>query len=111
MTKEKLITLSSAKAEVEMEWQNCSGKYHPADIIRETCKALDKVPAAEWGIQWETKEPPKTQDYVLCTTVNAKGRRDVIRGYYSQETRRWVCGMSSSSVIAWAPMPAPYKGE
>ena len=73
-------------------------------------KEIEQLPAAGPEIQWETKKPPKTQDYVLCTTVNAKGRRDVIRGYYDQEARRWVCGMSSSNVIAWAPMPAPFGG-
>lgn len=49
---------------------------------------------------------PENDAYVLCTTITAKGRRSVVRGYYSEKV--WVCGMNSN-VIAWMPLPEPYK--
>ena len=53
-----------------------------------------------------TERLPEKDEHVLCTTVTAKGRRSVVRGYYSGKV--WVCGMNSN-VIAWQPLPDPYE--
>ncbi len=51
---------------------------------------------------------PENDAYVLCTTITAKGLRNVVRGYYSGKV--WVCG-TNINVIAWMPMPEPYEGR
>lgn len=51
---------------------------------------------------------PENDEYVLCTTITAKGRRSVVRGYYIGKV--WVCGMNTN-VIAWMPMPEPYEKD
>lgn len=55
-----------------------------------------------------TERLPEKDEYVLCTTITAKGRRSVVRGYYGGKV--WVCGMNSN-VIAWMPLPEPYKED
>lgn len=57
-----------------------------------------------------TERLPETEDYVLCTTETKKGLRQVVRGYYMHDVKDWACGMNRN-VLAWAPMPEPYKGE
>lgn len=49
---------------------------------------------------------PDTDEKVLCCTITAKGQKNIVLGYYMG---RWCCGMNSN-VIAWMPLPAPYKG-
>jgi len=52
---------------------------------------------------------PETEEYVLCTTETKKGLRQVVKGYYMHDVKDWACGMNRN-VLAWAPMPEPYKG-
>ena len=55
-----------------------------------------------------TTDLPPEGEYVLCTTTTKKGLRQVVKGYYADS--RWCCGMNSN-VVAWMPMPEPWKGE
>ena len=48
---------------------------------------------------------PEKDEYVLLTTITAKGQRNVVRGYFGGTA--WVCGMNNN-VIAWTPLPEPY---
>lgn len=57
-----------------------------------------------------TERLPETEEYVLCTTETKKGLRQVVRGYYMHDVKEWACGMNRN-VLAWAPMPEPWKGE
>ena len=50
---------------------------------------------------------PKTEDHVLCCTETKQGRKNVVIGYYMDG---WRCGMNSN-VIAWMPLPEPYRSE
>ena len=50
------------------------------------------------------------EDYVLCTTETKKGLRQVVKGYYMHDVKDWACGMNRN-VLAWKPMPEPWKGE
>lgn len=56
---------------------------------------------------------PDTDDHVLCTTITRKGVRNIVRGYYFHDDSypgggQWSAGMNSN-VIAWMPLPEPYK--
>ena len=51
---------------------------------------------------------PANDDKVLCTTVTKKGLHSVVIGYYLKG-HGWVSGMNSN-VVAWMPLPEPYKG-
>lgn len=53
---------------------------------------------------------PETEDKVLCCTATKKGGKNIVIGYYMATMKYWVCGMNSN-VIAWMPLPEPYKGE
>ena len=55
-----------------------------------------------------TDRVPDNEQYVLCTTLTKKGLRNLVIGYYADG--RWCCGMNSN-VIAWMPLPEPWKGE
>lgn len=57
-----------------------------------------------------TERLPETEEYVLCTTETKKGLRQVVRGYYMHDVKEWACGMNRN-VLAWAPMPEPWKGK
>jgi len=51
---------------------------------------------------------PENDDKVLCCTATKKGTRNIVIGYYIAEREYWACGMNSN-VIAWMPLPEPYK--
>lgn len=50
---------------------------------------------------------PESDEKVLCQTVTKKGAVNFVSGYYMSD--RWCCGMNSN-VVAWMPLPEPYKG-
>ena len=50
----------------------------------------------------------ENDDKILCCTVTKKGQRNIVIGYYMKEQVYWACGMNSN-VIAWMPLPEPYK--
>lgn len=78
------------------------------DEIIDLQPAADVEPAQHWiPVRWESL--PEDENKVLCCTVTAKGMKGIVLGYYSRELERWVCGMNSN-VIAWMPLPEPYKG-
>ena len=54
---------------------------------------------------------PENEDNVLCCTATKKGLRNVVIGYYILDKGCWACAMNSSNVIAWTPLPEPYKEE
>lgn len=58
--------------------------------------------------EWITDRLPKPEEYVLVTCKAKSGRRTVLRAYH--DSVRW-CGNLMSQVIAWMPLPEPYKGE
>ena len=53
---------------------------------------------------------PDNEEKVLCCTVNKKGQKNIVLGYYIKEKDYWACGMNSN-VIAWMPLPDPYVKE
>ena len=55
-----------------------------------------------------TMRLPESDDKVLCQTVTKKGAVNFVIGYHMDG--RWCCGMNSN-VVAWMPLPEPYKGE
>lgn len=53
---------------------------------------------------------PEHDNHVLCCTATAKGKKNIIIGYYLHGSDRWASGMNSN-VIAWMELPEPYKEE
>ena len=51
---------------------------------------------------------PETEDKVLCQTLTKKGTTNFVLGYHTDDLG-WCCGMNSN-VIAWMPLPEPYRG-
>lgn len=69
-------------------------------------KAVNEAP--DLWISAET-ELPANDDHVLCVTRTAKGRQNVVIGYYMDGM--WRCGMNSN-VTHWMPLPdTPEEGR
>ena len=51
---------------------------------------------------------PDEEVRVLCQTITKKGAINLVIGYYADG--RWCCGMNSN-VVAWMPLPEPYREE
>lgn len=51
---------------------------------------------------------PEDGKKVLCCTETKRGDRNIVIGYYITESHYWASGMNSN-VIAWMPLPEPYK--
>lgn len=51
---------------------------------------------------------PDEEVSVLCQTITKKGAINFVIGYYADG--RWCCGMNSN-VVAWMPLPEPYREE
>lgn len=58
--------------------------------------------------QWipTTDEMPEEGEYVLVTCVTKKGRRSVVRSYWTGGY--WAGTMAE--VVAWMPLPEPFGG-
>lgn len=68
---------------------------------------LEEAPTAEIpGWIPVSERLPENDEKVLCQTVTKKGQINMVIGYYNFD--RWCCGMNSN-VIAWMPLPEPYK--
>lgn len=63
-------------------------------------KAVNEAPSAWIDAEIEI---PVNDDHVLCVTRTAKGRQNVVIGYYMDGL--WRCGMNSN-VTHWMPLPA-----
>ena len=63
-------------------------------------------PLREW-VPVETTLPPD-EDRVLCCTMNKKGAKNLVIGYYMKG--EWRVGMNSN-VIAWRFLPPAYEKE
>lgn len=81
-------------------------------LADEGCKCLKELwlkddPSPD---RWRpvTEELPENEDKVLCCTVTKKGVKGLMLGYYSQNQKRWCCGMNSN-VIAWRILPPVYE--
>lgn len=71
--------------------------------------AVNRVPSGQCWIPC-SERLPETEDKVLCQTVTKKGIINFVIGYYIADSSCWVCGMNSN-VIAWMPLPEPYKED
>ena len=86
------------KEEYNKGWNACN-KYW--------CNTIDRQPkVSEWIPVSERL--PETEDKVMCCTETKKGNKNIVIGYYMDGA--WRCGMNSN-VIAWMPLPEPWKGE
>lgn len=75
-------------------------QYEIIDTIKRQPKLGEWIPVSE--------RLPETDDKVMCCTETKKGNKNIVIGYYMDGA--WRCGMNSN-VIAWMPLPEPYKGE
>lgn len=84
-------------------WGEDSDKRRTFDCI------VDVQPTVEIP-RWIPVEErmPDNEDKVLCCTETKRGDRNIVIGYYIKESGYWACGMNSN-VIAWMPLPEPYK--
>lgn len=104
------------------------GKLIDADALERNGWTMTRIVQVDANtMEYQTKKPtefqtigtqqwipcsealPDNEDYVFCTTETKKGLRQVVRGYYMHDVKDWACGMNRN-VLAWAPMPEPYKG-
>ena len=74
------------------------------DALRE---ALDRVPSAEPERKWipVTERLPEERKNVLVTTIDG----DIKVSYRSDVTYWWNIGRGG--VVAWMPLPEPYRGD
>ena len=88
------------------------------------CKAIDaairmleKAPTVEPEPQWipVAERLPETSQDVLITKRKEFGTVRVMKAFYisSDDEGIWVSerGTDTTGVIAWMPLPEPYKGE
>ena len=81
-------------------------------VVHEKIRRLiADAPTEDAAPQWIrcSRKLPDTEEKVLCLTKTKKGVYGYVLGYYTKEFG-WACGMNSN-VIAWMPLPAPYKEE
>lgn len=55
-----------------------------------------------------TERLPDDERKVLCCTATKKGTKNIVIGYYIQDSGYWACGMNSN-VVAWMELPEPYE--
>lgn len=82
--------------------EDCHGDYICA-TLNEILEELEQylwIPVA--------KRLPETEDHVFVTCITKTGQRNVYLAYYMHGS--WH-GQMRTPVIAWMPLPAPYKGD
>lgn len=87
-------------------------KISKEDLDELVAEKVEEIKAAQTEQRWIpcSERVPETEDKVLCQTVTKKGISNFVIGYYMKESNYWACGMNSN-VIAWMPLPEPYKEE
>lgn len=48
----ELVTKEDVCRTIKAEWAECSGKYYPEDIIKDTCAAIEGIPVTLTGFNW-----------------------------------------------------------
>lgn len=76
--------------------------------MQEAVVKLSDLPTTESCWIPVAERLPETEDKVMCCTITKKGTRNIVIGYYMQDSGLWACGMNSN-VIAWMPLPDPYR--
>ena len=78
-------------------------------LVTNICKDIDRQPTISTP-HWipVSERLPEDDRKVLCQTMTKKGAPGFVLGYFANE--RWCCGMNSN-VVAWMPLPDPYKEE
>lgn len=72
-------------------------------------KMLTDLPSAEPGWIPVTERLPESDDMMLVTARPKKGEPNVNRAFYMAGS--WHGSGSMSNVVAWMPLPEPWKGE
>ena len=90
------------------DWIDKHGNVYCADESEEY-QRIEALPSASQWIPC-SERLPETEDKVLCCTATKKGVKSIVIGCYMATMKYWACGMNSN-VIAWKPLPEPYKGE
>ena len=84
------------------------------EITESFCKDIDEQLTIDPEPHWisVTKDTPKEANTYMCTCSDA-GRRIVTPVKWQPRTKTWnLTGARAYwKVIAWMPMPAPWKGE
>jgi hypothetical protein len=93
---------------------SCMRLLHSIPLTRElhesidmAIEALSQPPADQW-IPCSSEHHPIEAKLVQVTVETMTGRY-TSADYYSGEKGRWQC--YGNNVIAWMPLPEPYKGE
>ena len=98
------------------------GRYEPYTTIvvetEEEFNELNKRLELAEKMQWipcserlpEIREGLYSSNCVLTTMVSAGGSSFVCVGFYHKGIG-WINGINDEKVIAWMPLPEPYKGE
>jgi len=61
--------------------------------------------------KWFTGENPTKSGEYLVTFLNRDGSRETTSDWFSTEENIWDSEGYPWKVIAWAPLPAPYRGK
>ncbi len=93
----------------------CQGFCHPGAFCPDTgCKQLDPIKSIPAENQWVpcSERPPETPDPVLVTLKWAEDDYEVsIDEYWSGVPEHQGWGYDDEKVVAWRPLPKPFRGE
>ena len=106
-----LISRQAAIDAIE-SWLACDG-YNDAErhIMRAMQSVLYELPPVEQKQGWipvSERLPEKNDVYLVAINSYGCPTRDV-DGFISQSVRKWE--MYGKSVVAWMPLPEPYKAS
>lgn len=94
--------LAAVKAIKECDCMTMNGREW-VDLWKAATALIDLQCAEPSWIPVKVGLPP-TEEKVLCCTITKKGARNIVIGYYMQDSGLWATGMNSN-VIAWMPLP------
>lgn len=91
-------------------------KYDCQTFVVHYPQLIDDLPSTEPEQKWipVSERLPEDENEVIVTVCNKTGRtRDYYSaiGIYSTRLNRWIVDMVSVNVIAWMPLPEPWRGE
>lgn len=94
------------------------GKELRGDAYARAYTAIDKIPTAQQWIPCSERLPehPENDDYYLVTIQceHYDGWDDYVTGFAEWTKHGWdelSCYIGQIKVVAWMPLPEPWKGE
>ena len=116
----RLISMEDAIRAIEDEWDGCCSEYPATQIIYDTTEAIEKLPIIQPEPHWipvtencdcDLMDNEEVLVFQKDGTINGQIRHAMFYDFNGKKKFvTWEEGITIYHVVAYMPLPEPYKG-